>query len=89
MTLTRDIFNYKLNSINLHYICICEIMETVLIQINNTKAYRLLEDLEDLHLITMIKNETPPKQSLSEKYRGKLPAHIADELQKYVAEGRE
>ena len=30
-------------------------METVLIQINNSKAYKLLEDLEDLNLIKMMK----------------------------------
>lgn len=29
-------------------------METVLIQINNNKAYRLLEDLEDLQLIKVL-----------------------------------
>ena len=27
-------------------------METVLIQINNSKAYKLIEDLEDLNIIT-------------------------------------
>jgi hypothetical protein len=64
-------------------------METVLIQINNDKAYRLLEDLEDLHLITMLKKSPEPKQMLSEKYAGKLPADIADELQNYVSQSRD
>ena len=30
-------------------------METVLVQINNNKAYRLLEDLEDLNIIKVLK----------------------------------
>ena len=64
-------------------------METVLVQINNNKAYKLLEDLEDLDLIKLIKNNsgTPPR--LSEKYAGKLPADIAKELQNYVTKSRE
>jgi hypothetical protein len=63
-------------------------METVLLQINNHKAYRLLEDLEDLHIIKVLNKSTQPKQKLSEKYAGKLPADIADELQNYVTQGR-
>jgi len=63
-------------------------METVLVQINNNKAYRLLEDLEDLHIIKVLEKSIQPKQKLSEKYAGKLPADIADELQNYVTQGR-
>ena len=63
-------------------------METVLVQINNDKAYRLLEDLEDLHIIKVLEKNIQPKQKLSEKYAGKLPADIADELQNYVTQGR-
>jgi len=60
-------------------------METVLIQINDKKAYRLLENLEDMHILKVLKKsrqQTVP--SLSEKYAGKLPPEIADELQDYV-----
>jgi len=64
-------------------------MDTVLIQINNSKAYRLLEDLEDLHIIKVLKKSNQPKQKLSEKYAGKLPADIANELQNYVIQSRE
>lgn len=64
-------------------------MDTVLIQINNSKAYRLLEDLEDLHIIKVLKKSIQPKQKLSEKYAGKLPADIANELQNYVIQSRE
>jgi hypothetical protein len=63
-------------------------METVLIQINNNKAYRLLEDLEDLHLIKVLKKSIQPQQKLSEKYAGKLPSDIADQLQDYVTQSR-
>ncbi|AMR33745.1 hypothetical protein A0256_21070 [Mucilaginibacter sp. PAMC 26640] len=63
-------------------------METVLLQINNRKAYRLLEDLEDLDIIKVLNKSIAPKQKLSEKYAGKLPSDVADELQQYVAQSR-
>jgi len=63
-------------------------METVLIQINNSKAYKLLEDLEDLQIIKVLKKSTLPQQKLSEKYAGKLPSEVADELQNYVTQSR-
>lgn len=64
-------------------------METVLVQINNVKAYRLLEDLEDLHIIKVLKKNIQPQQKLSDKYAGKLPSDIADELQNYVTQSRD
>ncbi|HAQ18320.1 MAG TPA: hypothetical protein DCR40_03700 [Prolixibacteraceae bacterium] len=63
-------------------------METVLIQINSNKAYKLLEDLEDLNIIKVLKKSIQPQQKLSEKYAGKLPSDIADELQNFVNESR-
>ncbi len=63
-------------------------METVLIQINNNKAYKLLDDLEDLHIIKVLKKSIQPQQKLSEKYAGKLPSDIADEIQNFVNESR-
>jgi hypothetical protein len=63
-------------------------METVLLQINNSKAYKLLEDLEDLHIIKVLKKSIQSSQKLSEKYAGKLPPDIADELQNYVTQSR-
>jgi len=64
-------------------------METVLVQINDVKAFKLLEDLEDLHVIKVLKRNVSSKQKLSEKYAGKLPANIADELQDYVSKSRD
>ncbi len=63
-------------------------METVLVQINNQKAYKLLEDLEDLNIIKVLKKNIQPQQKLSEKYAGKLPSDVADELQNYVTQSR-
>lgn len=63
-------------------------METVLIQINSNKAYKLLEDLEDLHIIKELKKSVQPQQKLSEKYAGMLPSDVADELQDFVNESR-
>ncbi len=63
-------------------------METVLVQINNHNAYKLLEDLEALNIIKVLK-KSKPKQKLSEKYAGKLPVALADELQNYVTQSRQ
>lgn len=63
-------------------------METVLVQINNNKAYKLLEDLEDLDIIKVLKKSIQSEQKLSEKYAGKLPSDIADEIQNFVNESR-
>lgn len=63
-------------------------METVLVQINNSKAYKLLEDLEDLNIIKVLTKSIEPKQKLSEKYAGKLPGDVADQLQDYVTQSR-
>lgn len=45
-------------------------METVIVQINNSKAYQLLEDLEDRKMITLLKKSNSPVKRLSEKYMG-------------------
>ena len=63
-------------------------METILIQINNNKAYQLLKDLEDLNVLKVLTKKTTSKQKLSDKYAGKLPLKIADELQDYVTQSR-
>ena len=63
-------------------------METLLIQIVNEKAHRLLQDLEDLNILKVLKKNDKSQEKLSEKYAGKLPPEIADELQNYVTQGR-
>ena len=60
-------------------------METVLVQINNNKAYKLLEDLEDLNLITLIKEKIlPVSTKLSEKYKGVFLAEDADSFDSHT-----
>ena len=64
-------------------------METILVQINSHKAYKLLEELEALDLLKVIRKNVKTPQKLSDKYAGKLSAEVAEELQAYVKEGRE
>ena len=63
-------------------------METLVIQINNRKAYKLLADLEDLHILKVIKRTTNQPLSLSDKYAGKLSADTTNALQDYVKQSR-
>ncbi len=63
-------------------------METILIQINDQKAYKLLEDLEALNILKVLKKESNKTLTHSEKYSGKLPDEVAEELQEYVTQSR-
>ena len=63
-------------------------METVLVQINNSKACKLLEDLEDLNIITLLERSEKLQVELAEIYAGKLTSDVASELKDYVAKGR-
>jgi hypothetical protein len=63
-------------------------METMLIQLTNHKALGLIHELEELNLIKVIKEPTSSKKKLSEKYAGKLPASIAEELENYITQSR-
>lgn len=64
-------------------------METLLIQVTNQKALGLLHELEELNLIKVIEKITSVQEKLSEKYAGKLPTSVAEELQNYVTQSRE
>lgn len=63
-------------------------METVLIQINDKKAYKLLEDLEDLQVIKVLKKSSNDGQSLSGKFGGKLSLEVAEDMQEYITKSR-
>jgi hypothetical protein len=63
-------------------------METVLIQINDKKAYKLLEDLEDLQVIKVLKKSSSDDQSLSDKFGGKLSLEVAEDMQEYIIRSR-
>lgn len=64
-------------------------MDTLLIQITNDKALQLLKDLEDIQLIKVLKREAGAGISLSEKYAGKLPSSVVDDLQQKLNKIRE
>ena len=63
-------------------------METVVIEICNSKAYKLLDDLEKLEIIKVISKKIQSKQKLSEKYLGNISSETADELQNYISQSR-
>ncbi len=59
-------------------------METVLLQINNDKAYKLIEDLEALNIVKVLKKSTQPKEKLSARFAGSL--NLSDEEYKNFQE---
>ena len=66
-------------------------MQTILVEITNNKALRLLRELEDLHLIRLLKKDGPPAgQKLSDRFAGKL--NLSDkeyeEFQQYLKDVR-
>lgn len=63
-------------------------MNTLTIEVTDKRAYKLLKDLEDLHLIRVIAEAIKPRQRLSEKYAGKLPSEVADNLQNHIIQSR-
>ena len=63
-------------------------METIVVQITNNKALKLLEELEELHLIKLLKRNADTSQKLSEKYAGKLSADTVEKLQEHLQQSR-
>jgi hypothetical protein len=65
-------------------------METILIQLNNNKAYQLLKDLEELNIIKLLRQPLEDKQTRSKKYSGKL--NLSDNefnaFQNHITESR-
>lgn len=47
-------------------------MDTILLQITNDKAYKLIEDLEALNIVKVLKKDDAPKRKLSERFAGSL-----------------
>ncbi len=46
-------------------------MDTLLIQLTNQKAAKLIQDLEDLEIIKVL-SKNPLKEKLSDRFRGSL-----------------
>lgn len=63
-------------------------METVLIQINDLKAYKLLESLEDLQIIKVLKKSKDEDKGISEKFGGKLHLEVAEDILAYISKSR-
>ncbi|OOQ60867.1 hypothetical protein [Mucilaginibacter pedocola] len=65
-------------------------MDTVLLQINNEKAYKLIEDLEALDIITVLEKKVGAKEKLSKRFAGSL--NLSDkeyqEFQDALTQGR-
>ncbi|OJW72750.1 MAG: hypothetical protein BGO68_04325 [Candidatus Amoebophilus sp. 36-38] len=59
-------------------------METVLVQINNNKAYKLLQDLEELHIIKVLKKGIQLQLKLSEKYKNVFSAEDAKNFNEHI-----
>ncbi len=63
-------------------------MDTVIIQLTTPQTMKLLEELEALNLLRVLKKNISAETRLSEKYSGKLHADIADELQRHIEKCR-
>ncbi|MCA0427804.1 MAG: hypothetical protein LCH37_10255 [Bacteroidetes bacterium] len=63
-------------------------METVIVELTNQKALKLLEELEDLKILKLIRPNETKKLNLSEKYEGKISKELADKLQLHISESR-
>lgn len=63
-------------------------METIMVQITNNKALKLLQELEELNLIKLLKKNTDTSQKLSEKYAGKLSSATVEKLQQHIKQSR-
>ena len=64
-------------------------METIVIQITNSKALKLLQELEELHLIKLLTRNVDTSQKLSEKYAGKLSSATVEKLQQQIEQSRD
>jgi hypothetical protein len=64
-------------------------MDTLVIQLTHQKALRLILELEDLHLIRVLKHTQMTQPKLSEKYTGKLSAVSGKQLQKHIKQSRD
>lgn len=61
---------------------------TMLIELTNKKAVKLLRDLEELKLIKVLKENIAVKQKLSDKYRGSISKEEGEKLNKHIEDSR-
>ena len=65
-------------------------MDTVLLEITNEKAYKLIQDLEALDIVKILEKNTKPKESLSKRFAGSLnlTEQQYEEFQQHVIDSR-
>jgi len=63
-------------------------MDTVIIQLTTPRTMKLLKELEELHLLRVLKKNVSVKTKLSDKYAGKLSVNIAEDIQKQIEQSR-
>ena len=63
-------------------------MQTITIELTHQKALKLLQELEDLQIIRLLKKSITPSKKNSKKFSGKLSSSVADDLQKYISKSR-
>jgi len=63
-------------------------METLDIQTTSPHIMNLLHELEELHLLKVLKRNSSGEVSLSNKYAGKLSHKIAESLQEHISKSR-
>lgn len=64
-------------------------METLFIELTNPKARNLLQELEELHLIKVIKNEGFTTKKPSQKLRGSISAEAAQSFNEEINKSRD
>ena len=63
-------------------------MNTITVELINNHAMQLLQDLEAMHIIKLLKTETDSKPKLSNKYRGILTKEQGEDLNKHINQMR-
>ena len=63
-------------------------MDTMLIQLTHQKAAGLLRELEELHLIKVLKENISGTKKLSEKYKGIISKEEAAKLDEHIRQMR-
>ena len=64
-------------------------MDIMIIQLTNQKAAGLLHELEELHLIKVLKeNIAPAKTKLSDKYKGIISKEQGQNLNEHIKQMR-
>ena len=61
---------------------------TMLIELTNQKAIKLLRDLEDLNIIKVLKENITEKKKLSDKYFGSISEEQGKKLDKHIEDSR-